>query len=290
MNKKWMCLSAFMTLVVSGTLHAQVLDNTNLVTGFYKANQLSMGGAWRAVAFGANAVTANPAGVSSVKAIGMSFDYYNSGFLSSQMFSGSFYDSKLNYVSMGLTFDRNDMTVDSLDVAVNQLTVAFSRQFADVVSVGSSAKYCRIQKPAGAGGSSNHFTGDLGVIVTPYKMLAFGFTLENMYSGTGDPQVPMLLGIGFGLLLGESAKITTDVEVDFSTHDEHMVNYYFGGEFQIAQGMFTRGGFGLDKVRDNSFFGVGLGLFGPKLSINFTFSERLNPVDQTYAASLELSL
>ena len=264
-------------------------QDVNLISGYYKAQPLSMGGAWRSIAEGANAITLNPSGLAFKKANGVSFDYVTSGYLDTRVLSGSVFDSKSIGIAAGISYDRSDMTVFGRGVGVNQFTIAAAKDFSEIMAVGMNFKYISIQREISSGGGINHFTGDMSVTVHPIPQLSTSFELQNIYSGRRYPEIPLLLGLSSALILGDTAKLCVDMETDFSTNNSSRTNYYFGGEVNVTEGIYFRSGFGLDRVRDNPFFGTGLGFFGPKLALNFAFSEKLNPVEQAYAIAVQLA-
>jgi hypothetical protein len=293
MKKIYSEFFAVLTIVLCATFNAnaQIPDeDANLSMGFYKAAQLGLGGAWRALAEGTGAIETAPSGLSFKKTTGASFDYSTSGYLSTRILSGSVYDSKSIGVAAGLTYNRYDFSISGRGTSVNQFIAAIAKDVYDKYSLGGSLKYISISRPYSLGGTLTTVTGDLSVTARPIKQIYFTTVLQNIYTGKRYAEVPFLWGTGMGVVIENKAKFSIDTERNFSTKTGSKMNYYFGGEASIATGVVFRSGFGLDRVRDNPFFGVGLGFIGPKLTLDFTFSERLKPVEQSYALSVQVAI
>jgi hypothetical protein len=128
---------------------------------------------------------------------------------------------------------------------------------------------------------------DLGLLVKPIPYLSLGLTGQNLFLGNRHAQFPFILGFGVGLTLKPTARLAIDLARDFRTSSPNKINANFGGELRLMEGVYARGGFGLDKVRNDNFWSGGLSVTGPKIALNFTFSQRLNPLDNTYAGNVE---
>jgi len=281
------CILIFFSVLGIGYAQ-QSAQELNLTSSFDKAIALSMGGAWRSLAEGTNAILVNPSGLSFKKSTGFGFDYLGGDYLGSRILSGGVYDSKSFDVSGGLFYERNDLVIDGRNVSVNQFAVAMGRSISQVFSAGTNVKYIHIGRSLPSGGDLDRFTGDFGMSARPIPELAFAAVLQNFYNGTKDPEVPLIAGLAMAAILGDSAKLSVDMDIDFSTRQSSRTNFYFGGEVTLTQGICFRAGYGLDRVRDNPYFGTGIGFYGPKLVLNFTFAERLNPIEQIYALSAQL--
>jgi hypothetical protein len=129
---------------------------------------------------------------------------------------------------------------------------------------------------------------DAGFLVKPIPMLAFGVTGQNLIRGRKYEEFPTVLGFGTALTLPPHIRLAIDMTKNFNTPVTNGMNAYFGGEIRAVEGIYLRGGFGLDRIRNNNFYSVGAALLGPKISILFVFSQRLNPVDELYGANIEL--
>ncbi len=280
----------FLTLMLLclSPCYAQTPQSENLVSTFDRAYPLGMGGAWRALAKGADALSVNPAGLTLKEFRGISFNYNASDLYDSGILSASFYDGSSKGFSMGLTFDRNGMNIDSRSVSATQLIVGLAKGIGNL-SLGLSLKYIYLSRSISSGGNLKNFTSDIGATYSPIPLLSFAAVVKNIFAGTKYPEIPLLMGYGAAVIFEDVAKLSVDVETDFSTRNNHNTNFYFGGEVAVTDGVLLRSGFGLDRVRENPFFGLGLGFYGERFSLNFTFAERIDPLGETYALSAELA-
>ncbi len=249
---------------------------------------LGFGGAYRALADTNAAILLNPAGIAQRKGmVSMGGDFAHSGFMSSTVFGASVIDYKaLESFALGLAYDYDSFTAVANDVHAHQVTVAGAMSFG-IVNIGASTKgyFNSVNSPFIQGPQGMDV--DLGLLVKPIPMLSLGLVGQNLIQGYRTPSYPLQLGLGAALTMQPNARLAIDVVRDFETPAPHKVNAFFGGELRLTEGYYFRGGFGLDKIRDNNFYALGLNAAGPKAGINFTFSQRLNPTQNTYSANLE---
>ncbi len=278
-----------LVFLVPLSAEAQTVLTTDFTQNYtLKTVPLGMGGAYRALADSNAAILFNPAGITQNKGqIAVSGDYMYNKFAKSNAFSVSAVDaSTLDFLAMGVEYDRDAFTVNN-DVVVNQVTATAAVAFGEMASVGANLKgyVSNVNSPFTTGPTGADM--DLGLLVKPISMLSLALTVQNVFLGNRRVQFPFVLGFGAGLDLKPMARIAVDLTRDFETASSSKVNSYFGGELRVVEGILARAGFGLDKVRNDNFWSMGLELKGPKISANFTFSQRLNPAAATYAGNLE---
>ncbi len=276
-----------------GAAHAQNIGQTDLSQGLMtKAASLGLGGAYRAIADSNAALFYNPAGIAQRKGvISMGVDYLYIGGTRSNTFGISAVDSKaLQGVVVGLAYDRDMASIGGVGVDVDHVIFAMATEFSQTLYVGGSVKgyFTGIDSPLVDG--PDGVDADVGLLVRPFPMLSVGLTLHNLIRGHKLEEFPFQLGFGLGLDLDGRAKMAIDLVRDFQTPNAANLNVFFGGEVRAAEGIFLRGGFGLDRIRDNNFYALGFSLWGPQIRLLFTFSQRLNPTSETYAGNLELML
>ncbi|MFH1016716.1 MAG: hypothetical protein V1798_00875 [Pseudomonadota bacterium] len=253
-----------------------------------KTVPLGFGGAYRALADSNSAILINPAGITQNKGQSVvSGDYMHNKRAGSNAFSVSAVDAKtLDFLALGIEYDRDAFTVNK-GVVVNQVTVAAAYAYEEIVSVGANVKgyVSTVNDPFTTGPKGADM--DLGLLVKPISILSMALTVQNLFQGNRRPPFPFVLGFGAGLNLKPHARLAVDLTRDFQTPSVAKVNSYFGAELRLVEGVYARGGFGLDRVRDDNFWSGGLALNGPKISLNFTFSQRLNPAAETFAGNVE---
>lgn len=291
-SKRCVYLLVFaVVLLCSSNASSQLtLQSHDLTNAFYRAYPLAMGGAFRAITGGSEATLVNPAGLSLQRKTGLNFNYSVSGYLDSRILSGSFFDSKQIALATGFTFDRNDMIIEGRSVSATQIILGLSKSYKKVVYMGSNIKYIHIGRDIVSGGNQNHLTTDAGVIVKPISNLYFATVMKNLFSGRKYPEIPLIWSWGSGVDISGVAKLCFDFDIDLSTENSSRVNYYFGGELMLSKDVFFRTGFALDRVRDNPFYSVGLGFAGSRLGLSFSFAQRVDPLIQTYAMTVQLAI
>lgn len=255
-----------------------------------KSVPLSFGGAYRAIADTNAAILLNPAGLALREGkVQVGGEYLKNGATDSQAYSASAVDGKATkWMTLGVEYDFDHLNLGN-DVKVHQLTVAAATRLGPMVYVGAAVKGFLSSLDTPFNGGPDGVDADLGLLVRPIEMLSLALTARNLFLGWSFEQFPLEVGFGAAVNLKPHARFAVDLTRNFNTTSVSKINAYFGGEFSVAQGMFLRSGFGVDKVHSNNFWSVGASLAGPKIALNFTFSQRLSPVDQTYAAGIEAS-
>jgi hypothetical protein len=254
-----------------------------------KAVPLGFGGAFRALADNNAAIVLNPAGIAQRKGLmAAAGDYAHHGMGGATLISASIADFKaLEFLAVALEYDYTQFS-PGVGVQSHVVTAAAAAPVGDILFVGLGVKgyYAEVDSPAFTNPSGADL--DLGLLVKPVPVLSLGISAVNLIRGYDNANFPMQLGFGAGLTLAPHARLAIDMTRDFATPGSSF-NAYFGVEAKAAEGTFLRGGFGLDQVRDNNFYSVGAALAGPNLVLNFTFSQRLNPTDETYAANVDFA-
>lgn len=277
--------SVLAVLCAEGVAHAQLAEGFSL-----KTVPLGFGGAYRAIADTNAALLINPAGIAQRKGIvSAGGDYLHNGFSDSNAFSVSVVDFKASEaVALGLEYDRDTPTYGTTHVTINHLTLSAAKDFAGIVFAGVSAKGYITQVDSPLVNGRDSVDVDVGVLVKPFEMLALGLTMENLIQGGKYQEYPRAFGMGLGVFLPPHARLGIDLLRNLNTSGAAALNAYFGGEVRLGEGLFLRGGYGLDRIAQNNFYSLGLQVAGPRIGLNFTFSQRLAPTTETYAVNAEV--
>lgn len=268
----------------------QSVSQADWTQGFLlKGAALSFGGAFRALADTNAAILYNPAGLAVKKgSVSIGADYVRSNPTDSNVFSGSVADAQaLQPVAIGLSYDRDEPNLGGNRVTVQQITLSAAGGSGIFFAGGSVKGYFTsadspfIENPDSA-------DVDLGMLIKPLPALSLALTGHNLIQGSHYEEFPLVLGFGTALTLEPHVRLAIDVTKNFNTPSSNGVNANFGGEVRLLEGIYVRGGFGLDEIRDNNFYSLGAALLGPKVSLLFVFSQRLSPKDELYGANVEL--
>jgi hypothetical protein len=268
----------------------QAIDKSDWTQGFMlKGAPLSFGGAFRALADTNAAILYNPAGIALKKgSVSLGADYVRNGPTDSQVFSGSVVDTQaLEVMALGLSYDRDNPMIQGNRATVQQVTLA-AASGSDMFFFGGSVKGYFTSAGSRFTESPDGADVDVGFLVKPLPVLALSLTGQNLIQGKKYEEFPLQLGFGTALILEPHLRLAIDLTKNFNTPASNGVNANFGAELRAMEGIYLRGGFGLDRIRNNNFYSVGATLIGPKVSLLFVFSQRLDPVDELLGANVEL--
>ncbi len=276
-------------LMLSSSAQAQQgIDFTQNM--FQKSVPMSFGGAFRALADTTATILYNPAGIAQFRGkVAAGGDYMHHRLTKSNAFSVAIVDFKASEkVGMGLSYDRDVFSVGN-DVTVQMISASLATEVGPMINIGGTLKgYFSSISAVGADGPDG-VDVDLGLLLKPIEFLSLAVTTHNLIRGHDVEEFPFQLGFGAALLLKPHARFAVDIVKDFeSTGAAGSTNANFGGEIRATEGVFVRGGFGLDRMRDNNFYSIGLATVGPKVAAGFTFSQRLNPTYESYTANIEV--
>lgn len=277
---------------IAGVVCAQQsIGTTDLTQSFIlRPSVLAMGGAYRAIATSNAAIQLNPAGLAQREGkAGISGDYAYNGRTDSSMWSVSAYDaSTLPGGAMGISYDRDTPTYAGVSASVQQLTLAYGQKLPYGLYIGSSVKGYLSGFSSTGQGSPDGFDTDIGFLIKSIPHLSLGATLQNVFQGSRFEEFPMLLSGAASLELMPYGRIAVDIVKNLNTPATNSVNTYMGAEVRMAEGVYARGGFGIDQINDNHFYSLGGALEGPKVSLSFVYSRRLNPSSDVFAGNIEM--
>ena len=276
-----------------GAAGAQTVAKTDYTQGvMLKSVPLSMGGAFRAIADTNAAILYNPAGLAFLQdTISLSGEYMRVGFTDSHAFSVSAVDAKtLPGIPFAIEYDFDRPTFGTQDVTLHYLALGTGVRLGENFSMGGTIKGYLTQTNSPLVDGPDGVDVDLGVLFKPAPYVSLALTAQSLFVGSQIEEFPFVLGGGVALILDPHARLTVDVTTDLATPSAEKVNSYFGGELRLAEGIYFRSGFGLDRVRLNNFYATGLSLEGPKARLYFTFSQRLNPTTASLTGGVEFRL
>ena len=186
------------------------------------ARQMAFQGAYAAVVGDEGSVFVNPAGMAPVRrgAIGIS---YERGLFGTSLSSGAGV-VRVGRFNLGVGMMYLDFGGDSVIVpdpafggdrgmatgemitAYNALLVGSAAYRRGMISVGASVKYLREDIGSGTAGgwSANALTGDIGLAIAVFDIMAIGFTMQNVAgsltaSDTTDYELPRTARLGYTL-------------------------------------------------------------------------------------------
>ncbi|WP_224241811.1 PorV/PorQ family protein [Hyalangium gracile] len=244
-------LMLLLALCLSTTVHAQaeVEDLRDVMS----ARAYAMGGAYRALGMGTEAVLGNPAAIAmwQMYRIEMhgAWDTHNK-----DAFGGvALMDAKTSQLAAGLDYHILSLRNGEGRATAHYSTLAFALPITPGVMVGTSVHYLRMSSPRQA----NSTTVSAGLLLRLSDGISAGFSAHNLID-TQNEELGRYYSAHLGFMTG-LLTLAGDVRADFESREERIFTYSVGGEYILGQTLPFRVGYTYDGFQKASQLGVGLG-------------------------------
>jgi opacity protein-like surface antigen len=217
------------------------------------ARAYGMGGAYRALGMGTEAVLGNPAALALWKMYRMElhggWDTHGK-----DAFGGvSVMDAKTSDLAAGLDYHILTLRTGEGRATAHFSTLAFALPLTPGVLIGTSIHYLKLKGPLLA----NATTVDAGVLVRFNEGFNLGFSAHNLID-TKNEELTRYYSAHMGFLTGLFT-LAADVRGDFQSRDKAVYTYNGGVEYILGQSIPVRLGYTYDGFQKASQLGVGLG-------------------------------
>ncbi len=244
-------LLLLLALTLSSLVHAQAqVDDLREVQ---TARATAMGGAYRALGLGTEAVLGNPAAMALWKTYRMEltggWDLHNKDVEGGL----SIMDAKTGDLAAGLDYHLLSLRSGDSRATAHYSTLAFAFPLTPGVLIGTSIHYLRL----GGARPANATTVDAGVLLRLSDGLTAGFSAHNLID-TQNEALTRYYSVHAGYLAG-LLTVAADVRADFETGDKALYTYSAGAEYILSQTLPVRFGYTYDGLRKASRLGMGLG-------------------------------
>lgn len=249
-------LCLLLALTVSGVTFAQdtraprAEDLRNLMS----ARAAGMGGAYRALGFGADAVIGNPAAMGLYKAYRIettgAWDYGQKD----AFFGATIMDANTSSLAAGLDYHLVSLGKGEDRVTAHLGTLAFALPLAQSLYIGASARYLLMNGRREA----NSTTADAGVLIKLSESILLGVSGHNLID-TRNPELTPYYSAHLGYTSGLFT-LAADVRADFVTRPETTLTYSGGLEYILGDGIPVRAGYTYDGFTGGSLVSGGFGL------------------------------
>ncbi|MDY7229258.1 hypothetical protein [Hyalangium rubrum] len=263
-------LILLLALCLSTTVHAQT-DIEDL-RDIHSARSYAMGGAYRALGLGTEAVQGNPAAIALYRMYRMelhgSWDAQGKDTLGGV----SVMDAKTSALAAGLDYHLLSLRNGEGRATAHFSTLALAFPITPGVLIGSSVRYLRL------GGTpltrANASTVDAGLLLRFSDAITVGFSAHNLID-TQNPELSRYFSAHVGYLSGMLV-LAADVRADFQTREQSVFTYSAGLEYILGQAIPMRIGYTYDGFNEASQLGVGFGFMSQEGSgIDFGYRHDL---------------
>jgi hypothetical protein len=227
---------------------------------FSGTRALGMGQASRAWALGDEGPLLNPSGMSLARSYSLEAAYGYASRLSQQFLHASIVDSTSSYNLAGALY----YTYQSSNPSAGQGSgheggLALSLPFGDVLAIGGTIKYFKLENDDIILGHDGGLTFDVGATVRPTPLLSFALVGSNLRDLANSQATQ---GIGYGAALVPMASLVVAVDgLTRLTADNQTgrkgTSVMGGGDLTIAGRFGVRAGGGYDAVTDNGYLTLG---------------------------------
>jgi hypothetical protein len=240
---------------------AALASSAQAFEDFSGTRSLGMGEASRAWAIGDEGPLLNPSGMSLAKTYSIEAAYGYAGRLSDSFLHASIVDSTSSYnLAGGLYYTYHTADRGGGVVAHgHEGGLALSLPFGDLLSIGGTIKYFKLEDDDDFAGHGGGLTFDVGATVRPTSILSFALVGANLRD-LGNSQATQ--GIGYGVALIPTPNLVVALDgLTRLTPDNQTgrkgTSVMAGGDFTIAGRFGARAGGGYDAVTGNGYFTVG---------------------------------
>ncbi len=229
-----------------------------------------LGGAFGAVADDNSAIILNPAGMSNKPTYGASTGYLYDSLSNEQRLDLCVTDSITSPVAVGFGYYRYSYQQGSLGIDKNVYALALSMGKPGIFSGGITG---RLDQYTG-GLSGNAGTLGYGLIFSPglpYLNISIAGLNLTKIQGTPQQLPPRLIDAGISLLSNGMLTLAFDAVKNLDVNGPVTMDYHAGGEIDVLQSLALRGGYAWDDVENMKTFSAGIGWYGPRFTIAYTF-------------------
>ncbi len=238
-------------LCVSTAALAQPAEDLRDVTS---ARAYGMGGAYRALGLGTEAVLGNPAAMAlfpsyRVEATGAWDVGQKEGLL-----GVSVLDSTSSRLAMGIDYHWVSLGRGGARTSAHLSSLGVGLPLSQTVMLGAVARYLRL---SGESRFANSVTADAGLLLRLSNNFMAGVSAHNLID-TDNPELTRYFTAHVGVLT-QQLTVAGDVRADFVTEDKRTFTYSAGLEYLVGQMLPLRAGYTYDGFRRTSQLSTGLG-------------------------------
>ena len=265
---------------------------------------MAMGGAARAWGWSTSAVPSNPANLTAQHI------YHFEGLFDIDtkahryQFGGAVVDSVTSRLAMGVMATKTDLGNDGDAFHRSAIDVRFAAGFpvSDKISLGATGHYLRatqdghgplgassVSRSAGDDPNSRQISFDAGLVFALTESLRFGAVGYNLTS-TQSPLMPLMLGGGLGLKLGDGTIEANVVGVDKTTWGAWKVRFQLGGEILLADHYPVRLGYSYDQGSQRHAISGGSGYVDKSFAVDASLRQEVAGPSDPFGRALVFSV
>jgi len=242
-------------------------NETNL-SDLMRARNYGMGGAYRAIALGGEAITGSPAALP----LRRRYEFELSGAFDSQTKFGygsvSVIDTQTSDLAAGLSYNFASLGRGDQQRSVNLTTLALATAVTENVFIGVGVKYLL---ESGAV-SANAVTMDVGLLVRLSDSLIASFTGQNLID-IRKRDLSRYYALGLAYVAGPLT-VAADARADF-TGPSTLFAYHGGVEYVLGAAFPLRAGYAHDNIIGTDYVSGGIGYAGKGGGIDFAYRHEL---------------
>lgn len=218
------------------------------------ARAYGMGGAYRALGMGTEAVLGNPAAMAlypayRVEATGGWDVNQKEGLLGISVL-----DAATSRLAMGIDYHWVSLGRGGARTSAHLSSLGVGLPLSQVINLGAVARYLRL---SGDRRYANSVTVDTGILLRPTPAFTLGVSAHNLID-TGNEELTRYYSGHVGFMSG-MLTVAGDVRADFETGTDSTFTYNGGVEYIVGQVLPVRAGYTYDGFQKTSQLSTGLG-------------------------------
>ncbi len=263
-----LCLIMFSTAAAAQTTTEAKPPNLQDVMA---ARNYGMGGAYRALGYGAEAITGNPAALSLYKRYTLelsgAYDIQHQWGYGSIALS----DSITNELAAGVVYQMVTLGNGPTRRIAALTTAASAYPLSQSFHIGFAIRHQVVTNYD----STNSMTVSAGLIFRPWDFLCLSVSGHNLI-GVWSDDVPRYFAFGLSSLLGGQFTPTVEVRADFNDPRQARVAVSGGIEWLAGDTFPIRAGYSYDQMTNTQHLGFGLGYFSEGSGVDIAYRHELN--------------
>lgn len=266
-----MRVAALILCVWSTAAAAQAVARPPNLQDIMAARNYGMAGAYRALGYGAETITGNPAGLSVYKRYTLelsgAYDFQNIW-----GYAGlSIADSVTNEIAAGVTYQMASTGSGDDRRLVYLTTAASAYPLSQSFHIGVSMRH---QVISGGPDPGNSVTMAAGLIFRPFDELCFSLSGHNLI-GVWNEDVPRYFSFAISSLIGGQLTPTVELRADFNQPQNARLAFSGGIEWLAADTFPLRFGYSYDQITATQHLGFGLGYFDQGSGVDLAYRHEL---------------